>query len=120
MRFFACILVFLLFFPIASWADDDSDPALDQSQEMSDAEFFSDDPLLGPPPEETQSPGNIPPPTKGDQSSDELQQEINQGELSPAQAAEDIGDGKYDEADGGLYCPQGNCSSDPESIDQGF
>lgn len=58
--------------------------------------------------------------TPGDGSSNALQDQINDQNISPNQANSDINDGDFDSSDGGLYCPNNNCEADPSDVANGF
>ncbi|RUR05886.1 hypothetical protein [Legionella sp. km772] len=63
---------------------------------------------------------DIPPETKGDSSSNSLQQEIDAGDISQSKASTEIQDENFDKSEGGLYCPDNECDNDPDDASNGF
>lgn len=58
--------------------------------------------------------------SSGDSTSNALQEQVDKGSLSPSQAQKAIDNDNFDAADGGLYCPDNQCESDPDDAANGF
>lgn len=58
--------------------------------------------------------------SSGDGSSNALQEQVEKGNVSPGQAQKAIDNDNFDAANGGLYCPNNQCESDPDDVANGF